>query len=192
MSLGFYFDNTRCIACKVCQIACKGRFDLQQPGPRPRRVSVHEAGSFPDTTMGFVSVSCNHCEDPACTAVCPTGAMYKDADGTVQHDDGKCIGCRSCLMACPYDAPQYLEDEGIVLKCDSCKALRDAGSNPVCVDACPMRALDFGDVDELRAKHGDGLVSELPFLPSAVLTTPNLLIKAKPAVQEGDFHEVLV
>ena len=192
MSLGFYFDNTRCMACKVCQIACKGRFDFQQAGPRPRRVSVYEAGRFPDAKMGFVSISCNHCENPACTAVCPTGAMYKDEDGTVQHDDEKCIGCKSCAIACPYGAPQYVEEGGIIAKCDSCRPLREAGLNPVCVDACPMRAIEFGDMDELRQKHGDDLVSELSFIPSSDLTHPNLLIKAKDAVKEGDFHEVAI
>ena len=85
-----------------------------------------------------------------------------------------------------------LKKGGIIAKCDSCRPLREAGLNPVCVDACPMRAIEFGDMDELRQKHGDDLVSELSFIPSSDLTHPNLLIKAKDAVKEGDFHEVAI
>lgn len=77
------------------------------------------------------------------------------------------------------------------MKCDACKALREDGRNPVCADACPMRAIEFGDVDELRAKHGDA-VSELPVLPSAATTRPNLLLHASPEAQRSDFNEVVL
>ncbi|MEC4271915.1 4Fe-4S dicluster domain-containing protein [Adlercreutzia sp. R25] len=190
MSLGFYFDGTRCMSCKVCQVSCKDRFDLQKPGPKPRRVTLFEKGTFPNTAMSFLSVSCNHCESPACAANCPTGAMYKDEDGTVQHDDEACIGCQTCVKACPYEAPQYVEDWNIVTKCDTCRPLREAGELPVCVASCPLRALDFGEMDDLRAKYGDGLVSAAPFMPAADTTTPNLLMKLRETSLDGDFHEI--
>ncbi len=191
MSLGFYFNQDYCLGCRVCQIACKDRFDLHKAGPRTRRVTTYECGAFPNTGLYHVSVSCNHCDSSACVANCPTGAMYVSDDGTVQHDDDVCIGCKTCVSACPYGAPQVAEEcDGLIIKCDTCKPLREAGQNPVCVDACPMRALDFGEMDELRSKYGDGLTSELPCLPSAGITNPNLLIKAKESASQEDFREV--
>lgn len=192
MSLGFYFDMSRCVGCRVCQIACKDRMALEQAGPRTRRVTTFETGDYPDASVYTLSIGCNHCEHPACVANCPTGAMYKDATGVVLHDDDRCIACRACVMACPYGAPQYLEDARLLVKCDSCKALRDAGENPVCVDACGMRALEFGDVDELRAAHGEELVSELPCLGSAAMTVPNLLVNAPRRAFDADFVEAIV
>ena len=128
--------------------------------------------------MFHLTLSCNPCDDPACVAGCPTGAMFKSDDGTMQHVDDCCVVCRNCMITCPYGAPQFDEDENMIVKCDACKALREDGRNPVCVDACPMRAIEFGDVDELRAKHGDA-VSELPVLPSAATTQPNLLLHGR-------------
>jgi len=116
--------------------------------------------------------------------------MYYANDGTVQHDDKKCIGCRYCTWNCPYGAPQYIEDNGIVGKCDSCKELRDAGGNPVCVDACLMRCLDFGDLDELREKYGPDLVQELPILPASNITNPSLLVNPKPCSLAENYREM--
>lgn len=189
MSLGFYVNLQRCIGCKTCQVACKDRHNLQQAGPRPRRVGTFECGTYPDVNMFQLSVSCNHCENPACVAGCPTGAMFVSDDGTVQHIDERCVVCRNCMTVCPYGAPQLDEVENMIAKCDSCKALRADGRNPVCVDACPMRAIEFGDVDELRAKYGEA-VRELPVLPSASFTNPNLLVDASPAALREDFREV--
>ncbi|HIW77357.1 MULTISPECIES: 4Fe-4S dicluster domain-containing protein [Gordonibacter] len=189
MSLGFYVNLQRCIGCKTCQVACKDRHNLQQAGPRPRRVGTFECGTYPNVDMFQLSVSCNHCEKPACVAGCPTGAMFVSDDGTVQHIDERCVVCRNCMTVCPYGAPQLDEVENMIVKCDSCKALRADGRNPVCVDACPMRAIEFGDVDELRALHGEA-ARELPVLPSASFTNPNLLVDASPAALREDFREV--
>ncbi|MBR2836262.1 MAG: 4Fe-4S dicluster domain-containing protein [Coriobacteriales bacterium] len=192
MSLGFYVDMERCIGCRTCQVACKDRHNLQVAGPRPRRVDSFESGTYPEVGMFHVVMSCNHCENPACTAACPTGAMYKSADGTVLHDDEKCIRCQACVMACPYGAPQYVKIDDLILKCDACGALRVAGKNPTCVDACPMRALDFGEMDELVQKYGEGLVSELPCIEPAATTNPNLLIKASPAALSEEFNAIVL
>ncbi len=189
MSLGFYVDIQRCIGCKTCQVACKDRRDLQQAGPRPRRVDTYECGTYPEVGLFHLSLGCNHCENPACVEGCPTGAMHKADDGTVVYDSDLCVYCRNCILMCPYGAPQEDDEHKAIAKCDACKALRDAGRNPVCVDACPMRAIEFGDMDELRAAHGDA-VNELPCMPSASITNPNVLLGASPAALREDFHEV--
>ena len=189
MSLGFYVNMQRCIGCRTCQVACKDRHNLQAAGPRTRRVETFECGAYPDVQMFHTTVSCNHCENPACVAGCPTGAMFKSDDGTEQHIDDRCVVCRNCMLACPYGAPQLDEGENMIVKCDSCKALREDGRNPVCVDACPMRAIEFGDIDELRAKHGDA-VSVLPVLPSADITHPNLLLDPTSGALRDDFNGV--
>lgn len=189
MSMGFYVDLSRCIGCKTCQVACKDRHNLQQVGPRTRRVETFECGTYPEVGMYHVTLSCNHCENPACVAGCPTGAMFKSDDGAVLHNDDQCVVCRNCMLVCPYGAPQYDEFENMIVKCDTCKSLRDAGHNPVCVDACPMRAIEFGDMDELRAKYGDAL-QEMPVLPTADTTQPNVLITASPAALREDYVQV--
>lgn len=190
--LGFYFSQEECIGCKACQVACNDRNGL--PAGKPfRRVLHFETGVYPDAKLFHHSMACNHCENPACVANCPTLAMHKSDDGTVIHDDELCIGCGSCVMACPYNVPVLYEETGMANKCDSCKPFRDAGQNPVCVDACPMRCLDFGDLDELKAKYGDNLVNELPYMPSASITNPSLLIAPKPYVPEAtDANQILL
>lgn len=190
MSLGFYVDLQRCIGCRTCQVACKDRRDLQSAGPRPRRVDSFECGTYPDVSLFHLALSCNHCDDPACVAGCPTAALHKADDGTVQYDADRCVVCRNCMTVCPYGAPQHDEDANLIAKCDACKALRDAGRNPVCVDACPMRAIEFGELDELRAAHGDDLTSELPVLPSADVTHPNMLLRPSAGALREDFREV--
>ncbi|GAA6488834.1 4Fe-4S dicluster domain-containing protein [Gordonibacter urolithinfaciens] len=190
MSLGFYVDLQRCIGCRTCQVACKDRRDLQSAGPRPRRVDSFECGTYPDVSLFHLALSCNHCDEPACVAGCPTAALHKAGDGTVQYDADRCVVCRNCMTVCPYGAPQHDEDANLIAKCDACKALRDAGRNPVCVDACPMRALEFGELDELRAAHGGDLTSELPVLPSADVTHPNLLLRPSAGALREDFREV--
>ncbi len=189
MALGFYFDMTRCVGCRACQVACKDRNDLDL-GILFRYAKTYETGSFPKVGMYNYSGSCNHCDNPACVTVCPTGAMYKAEDGTVIHDDDMCIGCQSCVKICPYGAPKYDEVRNIVRKCDACASQRAKGENPVCVDACPSRALDFGERDELIAKYGPDLVKDLPILPDSKLTNPNTLIKAKPCALEEEYREL--
>jgi anaerobic dimethyl sulfoxide reductase subunit B (iron-sulfur subunit) len=99
-------------------------------------------------------MSCNHCEQPACVAVCPTTALQKREDGIVVHDQSVCIGCYACKMACPYDAPQKNEITGTMVKCDLCAARQDTGDTPACVLACPVKVLSYGPVEELEALGG--------------------------------------
>lgn len=190
-NLGFYFDSTKCIGCRACQIACKDRHSLMEPGITIRTVESFETGTFPEAYVYSIAKTCNHCESPLCVANCPQGAMYKAEDGTVQHKDELCIGCGMCVASCPYGVPKLLEDQGKAIKCDACIAFRQNGKNPVCVDACVMRALDFGDLDELRAKYGNDLVSAIPAMSDGG-TNPNTLIKPKACVMEPVFRRVVL
>ncbi len=188
---GFYLDSSRCVGCKTCQVACKKKNDLPI-GAFYRRVDSYETGSYPTVGLYHISHACNHCEDPACVRNCPTGAMYKDeATGTVQHHDDICIGCRSCIMACPYGAPVFLEDEGIVGKCNACIDTLDEDGEPTCVAACGMRALEFGDFDELKEKHPDA-VSEIPCMPSASITNPHVLIEGYDCIYDEQYRELVM
>ena len=188
---GFYFDQKSCIGCRTCQIACKDKNDLEV-GVLFRRVTSFETGSFPAASIYHCSLSCNHCENPACVAVCPNSATFvNEEDGTVQHDDSKCIGCQYCVNACPYGHPQYIEELNLVHKCDSCIGLRSVGEQPACVSSCPMRALDFGPIEELRVRHPDA-VDALAVLPDPSQTSPSLAIDARKAAGDKEYRAVVL
>jgi len=190
-NLSFYFDGTRCIGCRACQIACKDKNRIMEPGITFRTVYSYEEGAFPDPHVYHVAATCNHCGAPACVANCPTGAMYKEEEGTVQHDDETCIGCKACIESCPYGVPQYFEDKQITGKCDACIAFRQHDKNPVCVDACIMRALDFDTTKVLQEKYGSDLVSDLPSLPDGG-TEPHVYIKRKDSMMEESFSPIII
>ncbi|WP_281654427.1 4Fe-4S dicluster domain-containing protein [Eggerthella sinensis] len=178
MNQGFYFDERACIGCRTCQVACIETHKLPREA-RFRRVWSYVTGTYPDASAFHLSLGCNHCAKPACVAACPQKAMYIDSeDGTVQHDDEKCIGCKTCVTACPYGTPQYREDIALVQKCDACVGYRAQGEDPVCVAACPMRAIAFGDVEELAKAHPE-TVSAIPVMPVADTTNPSLLMTVK-------------
>lgn len=181
--MAFYFDASACIGCKTCELACKDKNDLPI-GVRLRRVFEYGGGSWmerdgvlvPNQVFSyFVSSACMHCEDPACVKACPTGAMHKrEEDGIVLIDSNKCIGCRYCEWACPYGAPQFNESTGIMAKCNFCEDLQANGEKPACVASCPQRSLDYGELDELRAKYGD--LDAIEPLPDSSLTKPALVV----------------
>jgi anaerobic dimethyl sulfoxide reductase subunit B len=181
--LGFYVDIEKCAGCKACQIACKDKNNLPE-GIRWRRVFQYEGGEWvesdgqmvPSNVYAYaVSSACMHCQNPVCVQVCPAGAMTKREDGIVLIDQDKCIGCRYCSWACPYGAPQFDASQGVMTKCTMCADLVDKGENPACVDSCPYRAMEFGPLDELQAKHGN-------FNAPAPLPDPNI---TKPSVVYG-------
>lgn len=157
MQMAFHFNQQRCTACYTCVVACKDWYDIPA-GPRARRwVSTIEEGKFPDVDVNNISLSCVHCQNPSCISACPTGAIKKrESDGVVYADKDECLtNCMICKDACPYDVPRF--DEGgnsSIELCDFCKDRLDDGKQPICVEACPMRALDCGPLREMESKHG--------------------------------------
>ncbi|WP_165062987.1 4Fe-4S dicluster domain-containing protein [Adlercreutzia sp. ZJ154] len=171
--LAIAINTDRCIGCQTCAFACKMQNSVPQ-GMAWNRVitegSDHEDGSlgtFPNVTRTYLPLACQHCENPACEKVCPTGATYKDEKGRVEIDYDKCIGCRMCMAACPYNArvfnwaepvrkPDFKygdkevveRERGVMEKCTLCKERTDRDEQPMCVECCPVRARVFGDLDD--------------------------------------------
>lgn len=142
----------RCTGCYTCVVACKDWHDIP-PGPISyRRVVATEQGRYPDVRVRFRSVACDHCEDPPCISVCPVGAILKRPDGIVLVDSERCLGRDACgggcLAACPQGAPQFgAEPHAKMQKCDLCLDRLLAHKGPICVEACPTRALAMDDRD---------------------------------------------
>ena len=147
---GFHFNQSLCSGCHSCMMVCKENHHLPE-GAFFRRVSsfVSENGSKPG--VFHLSLACNHCMDPACVANCPAGALSKDEnDGSVKVDVNRCIGCKTCSQVCPFDVPQYREEEGTMAKCDLCGDRRQMGLEPACVQTCFNHALKVGPLESLR------------------------------------------
>lgn len=147
--MGFLLDQKYCIGCQTCQHACRARHGVE-PGTYPRQATSSQV----EVTGPFITLSCNHCDAPACVAMCSVGALQKRDDGIVVHDSDVCIGCFSCQQACPYSAPKQNSLTGKMVKCDMCAARQDAGDTPACVLACPVKVLSFGTITDLEAQGG--------------------------------------
>lgn len=180
--LAFYFEQKYCTGCKTCQIACMDKHDLK-PNQSYRKVQEVDGGEFTQNGGAYeqhvyafyIMVSCNHCKDPACMKVCPVKAIQKRTeDGVVLIDQRSCIGCQRCVSACPYGAIQFDGEKRKAGKCDFCIDDIKAGRKPACVAACPMRALECGELDELRCLHGD--CSQTQGMPDPKKTQPSLVI----------------
>ena len=170
MSKGVLYDGNRCIGCRSCQVACKswnenpaeettnnGEYD------NPPRLSastftmmrfreVEYEGKF---HWAFAKTQCMHCLHPACEGACPVGALKRNKEtGAVVYDDGRCFGCRYCMVACPFGIPTFQWDEPLpwIRKCTFCSGRLDGGLEPACVTACPTGALQLGEREELIAE----------------------------------------
>jgi anaerobic dimethyl sulfoxide reductase subunit B len=156
---GFYFDQTRCTGCYTCVVACKDWHDIPAGPVSLLRIKTIEEGEFPNPFVAHLAAACYHCSNPPCVAACPEKAITKrDADGIVMVDKEKCKGnkecCRACLKACPWKAPQFgNEPEDKMQKCDLCAERLEQGKQAICVEACPMYALEAGHLDALQQKH---------------------------------------
>lgn len=178
-------DQRKCVGCSACTVACIAENNLP-PGVVYRPVLEEEIGEYPRVTRRFTPRPCMHCEEPPCVPVCPVGATYKRPDGIVVINYDRCIGCRYCIVACPYgarsfDFGEHYSDgtparqpyeespsmeygkewsrgsvEGVTRKCTFCIQRLDAGMLPACVTTCIGHATYFGD-----GKDPDSLVNEL-------------------------------
>lgn len=174
MRYGMVINLNRCIGCHTCSVACKACNNLPKGMWWNRVLTVGgeeidtASGKLPNVQMQFIPVLCQNCDDPPCVKACPTGASYKrKEDGLVLIDADKCIGCRMCMVACPYNArsfnwkePEYSMDFAVgdhdapahqyntVEKCDRCVNRVARGEQPACVESCPANARIWGDLDD--------------------------------------------
>jgi formate dehydrogenase iron-sulfur subunit len=172
MTVAMLFDASKCSACRGCQVACKQWNDL--PGEvtkntgsyqNPKQLSAdtwlvmefHEVETADGLKWGFRRKACMHCVEPACVSACPVGALKKTKEGPVVYNEDRCIGCRYCMLACPFDVPTFTWDKGLlegalIRKCKFCVDRLGSGLEPACAKTCPAGALVFGERDELLAE----------------------------------------
>lgn len=200
MRYGMVIDRRKCIGCHTCMIACKAAHGT---GPNIFWALVvdREVGTYPSVRREFIPKLCMHCKNPRCVETCPTGASHKREDGIVVVDTNKCVGCKQCILACPYEV-RYLNNvkEGYyktgltpyekiayrqreantVEKCNFCVDRVEKGEEPVCVSACPFKSRTFGDLDDpdsevrrlISSRHGVQLLEELGTDPSVYYLPP--------------------
>jgi anaerobic dimethyl sulfoxide reductase subunit B len=180
---GFYFDQTRCTNCFTCVVACKDWNNVPAGPASWIRVKTLEGGRYPNLQVSFLVQCCYHCADPRCAESCPTQAIQKREDnGIVVVDQEACLGrdsCGICSKECSYGAPQFgVEENAKMQKCDLCLGRLQQGLKPICVAACPMRALDAGPMDELMKRYGEGVRGAEGFVYSPELK-PSIIFKSK-------------
>ncbi|MFZ5979155.1 MAG: 4Fe-4S dicluster domain-containing protein [Candidatus Zixiibacteriota bacterium] len=155
---GILIDVTRCTACEKCVYACieQNNLDLRQAekdrAVTPDGLSAHRLSTVLKVDQGrFARKSCMHCLEPSCVSACLVGGLTKTPDGPVVYDADKCIGCRYCMLACPFQIPRYQWEKTLpfMVKCDMCAARLKQNQKPACVESCPEGALTFGDRDKL-------------------------------------------
>ncbi len=145
-------DLNRCVGCLSCVVACKVENDVEASKYWTWVKRVGPIGKFPDTKMHFLPYTCQHCDTPECISVCPANATYKRADGIVLVDAEKCIGCESCIEACPYEARSMDSRSNTARKCTLCTQLIDTGAQAHCALNCPGKARVIGDIDDSNSE----------------------------------------
>ena len=145
--LAFVIDQGRCIGCHACTVACKVEHGVEL-GVFRTWVKYIERGEFPDTRRHFAVLRCNHCTDAPCVEVCPVRSLYKREDGIVDFDPERCIGCKACMNACPYDALYIDPDSHTAAKCNFCAHRVELDLKPSCEVVCPVGAIISGDVED--------------------------------------------
>ena len=145
--LGFLLDSDSCIGCHACTVACKSEHDVPL-GVNRTWVKYIETGFFPNANRHFSVMRCNHCDNAPCITICPTGALFRAANGVVDFDDGNCIGCKGCMNACPYDAIYINPATNTANKCNFCNHRIEHGLEPSCVVVCPTNAIKVADLDD--------------------------------------------
>ena len=188
MRYGMVIDLQKCTGCNSCTVACRAEQGTPA-GVHFHKVIKYEFGKYPNAKMKFLPMPCMHCQDPPCQKVCPTGATFIHPEGLVLIDENKCIGCRACMVACPYESRQFLWEiktyflgshptpyekikqkgfeKGTVVKCNFCLHRLEQGRLPACVTTCPSEARTFGDIDDPESEVSRLIVLHrgMPFRP---------------------------
>ncbi|MBM2814799.1 MAG: 4Fe-4S ferredoxin iron-sulfur binding domain protein [Ignavibacteria bacterium] len=144
---GMAIDTKKCVGCMDCVVACKTENNVPE-GYNRDWITNETAGKFPALRQEIRTERCNQCDNPPCVYCCPTGASHiSDTGGIVMIDKNKCIGCKACLAACPYNA-RFVHPEGFASKCTFCEQRVIQGEKPACVEVCPTYCMNFGDLDD--------------------------------------------
>ena len=152
---GILYDSTLCIGCQNCEYTCADQYGLPEPKDAPKVGMIRQTNATQRVAINIYKTSkgeqyarkaCMHCNEPACASACLTKAMYKTEEGPVIWRESKCIGCRSCMISCPFEIPKFdfNSPNPVIQKCRMCYELMKKGKKPICVDACPQEALLFG------------------------------------------------
>ena len=160
--VGVLVDETRCIGCRMCEMACAKAHGLPEPELSDKTVFESQRTTTPDQltvinrfkteeSRFFAKKQCMHCAQPACATACLTRAMYKTKEGPVIWREDKCMGCRYCMLSCPFDIPkfEYNSVNPKIRKCDLCWDRLQEGKQPACVEVCPARVMLFGKRSDL-------------------------------------------
>jgi Fe-S-cluster-containing dehydrogenase component/formate-dependent nitrite reductase membrane component NrfD len=145
--LAFVLDQRKCIGCHACTVACKVEHGVEL-GVFRTWVKYVEEGTFPDAQRHFSVMRCNQCTDAPCVSICPVKSLYKREDGIVDFDPERCIGCKACMNACPYDALYVEPHTNTAAKCNFCAHRVDEGLQPACQVVCPTEAIISGDLHD--------------------------------------------
>jgi len=157
MKYGFVIDHRKCIGCHACTVACKSENEVPI-GTFRTWVKYIEKGEYPDTRRFFSVLRCNHCDDAPCITICPVTALFRRDDGIVDFNGDRCIGCKSCMQACPYDALYINPNTNTAEKCNFCAHRIESQLEPACVIVCPVQAIIAGDLDD-PASHISQLIA---------------------------------
>jgi len=176
----FTFDQNKCVGCHACVVACMNENDFQSNGLW-RNIYNSNSSHLPSLPLFYLSMACNHCDDAPCLKNCPALAYSRNKKtGAVIHDSEKCIGCQYCTWACPYDAPKYNPDEGIIEKCTFCNSRIEENLKPACANLCPTAALDFTNTNFSREESIES--SPIPVDVGSNIKVKTLRNNAGPAI----------
>ena len=164
MSRAILYDSTLCIGCQACESACAQRWGLAYDDKiaAEQRLSAHKLTAIETHGDKFMRRLCMNCEQPTCASVCPVGALQKTALGPVVYDADKCMGCRYCMQACPFQVPTYEWSSRLprMRKCDMCYARQSQGLLTACAEACPVGATKNGERESLIAEARERLAAK--------------------------------